>query len=68
MRENAGTLIITEIDRIDRIALSASAENGSQSMRKCAQQYRELPQSKRAQNSEDCRNENLSLALSRIVD
>ena len=37
-------------------------------MRKCAQQYRELPQSEYAQNSDDCGNEDLSPAQSQIID
>lgn len=36
-------------------------------MGKCAQQYRELPQSKHAQYSHDCGNENLLLAVNRVV-
>jgi len=37
-------------------------------MRKCAKQYRELPQGNHEQYSEDCGNENLSLALNCVVD
>jgi hypothetical protein len=37
-------------------------------MSKYAEQYRELPQGKHAQNSEDRGNEDLSLEGSRIVD
>jgi hypothetical protein len=37
-------------------------------MRKYAQQYRQLPQGEYAQDSDECGNENLSLALSLIIN